>query len=392
VRVRNLLVLGLCFAFSLAGGACHGETVSEGPDAGAPAGALPSSASSGTAASDASPSGEMPGEPLSQEPPTTAGPTPPDAAASGADAATQWMGGAVWTSDDGPILGLALDADRIFCVTQSKLTSLARDGSAPRILAQSSDRFAYTGAIATNGVAVYWGVASPSGGVLVVSPEGDGGVSIGMEGYATVGIALDESSVYWMTNDSVMSAPLTGEGMPTNLATLQGLSYEDAFTLVDGMLYWSTNSSATGPATAGLFRMPATGGMASMIAPGPVFSVESTGTGAVAWLENPTPVLVESATSASTGQRIALPGQVSEFATDGARWYWRDDRTGAVWAIAAANGTPDALTQPVTYATANLGDGRHILVDQSEVVWADRTGPIAQQPDVNVLRVLRLAQ
>jgi hypothetical protein len=375
--------LALCFASPLA---CGGETVAGRPDAGESAGA---------GSSDAPALPPVPGDSSSQPPsgPAQSGTAPPDAAGapSQADAATQSSAGALWTSDDGPILGLAVDADRVFCVTQAKLMSLARDGTDARVLAQSPDRFAYTGAIATNGVTVYWGVASPSAGVSAIAPNGEGGVSIGVEGYSTVGIALDESNVYWMTNDSVMSAPLAGMGMSTPLATLQGLSYENAFTLVGGMLYWSTNSSAVGPATAGLFRMAATGGAASMIAPGPVFSLEPTGTGAVAWLENPTPVIVESAPTQSSSQRIPLPGAVSEFATDGARWYWRDDRTGVVLAVAGATATPSELTKPVADATANNGDGRHILVDQNQVFWADRTGPIASQPEVNVLRMLRLA-
>ncbi len=384
----------LCLAPTLA---CSGETVSEKADGGAPAGAVPSP---GSGAADAALPLPSQGADPSVEPPGVEGPVdagalatdPADAyAPSPVDAASPSGSGVLWTSDDGPILGLAIDTDRVFCVTQAKLVSVARDGSDPRVLAQSSDRFAYSGAIATNGAAVYWGVGSSSGGVSAIAPDGGASVSLGAEGYATMGVALDESRVYWMTNDSVMTAPLEGSGMAT-LATLAGLSYENAFTLVGGMLYWSTNDSAVGPATAGVFRMPAMGGTPSMIAPGPVFSIEPAGSGAVAWLENPTPVVVESATMQSTAARIALPGAVSEFATDGARWYWRDDRTGIVYAIAGAGGTASALTQASANATANNGNGRHILVDQGQVFWADRTGPIASQPDVNVLRMMRLAE
>lgn len=389
----------LCLAPTLA---CSGETVSEKADGSAPTIAVPSS---GGVAADAGLPRNGETEPSVQPPgsvPATGiegvgeagmgapGPTDAYAPPSQMDATPPAEAGVLWTSDDGPILGLAIDADRVFCVTQSKLVSVARDGTDPRVLAQSPDRFAYSGAIATNGVAVYWGVGSSSGGVSAISPDGGASVSLGAEGYATVGIALDESRVYWMTNDSVMTAPLGGSGMAT-LATLAGLSYENAFTLVDGMLYWSTNDSAVGPATAGVFRMPAMGGTASMIAPGPVFSLEPTGTGAVAWLENPTPVVVENASAQSPAARIALPGTVSEFATDGARWVWRDDRTGTIYAIAGAGGTASPLTQASANATPNNGDGRHILVDQGQVFWADRTEP-PSQAEVNVLRMIRLTQ
>ena len=102
-----------------------------------------------------------------------------------------------------------------------------------------------------------------------------------------------------------------------------------------------------------------------------------------------TPVIVATP-AGGTAQRIPLSGAVSEVATDGGHWYWRDDGTGVVHVLANGATTPQALTQAVAAATANNGDGPHILVDQGQVIWADRSGPIASQPDVNVLRVLAL--
>jgi hypothetical protein len=168
--------------------ACSGETVSENPDA-APKVAVPPVGSGGSAA--APPSGRQ-NDPSSAPPgvgvPAVAGTTAPDdggAPSPPVDAGTPLTAGALWTSDDGPILGLAYDANRIFCVTQSKLTSIARDGSGATVLAQSSDRFAYSGAIATSGGVVYWGLDSPTAGVSAIPASGGTAVSLGSEGYAT---------------------------------------------------------------------------------------------------------------------------------------------------------------------------------------------------------------
>jgi hypothetical protein len=68
----------------------------------------------------------------------------------------------LWTSDDGPILGLAVNRDRIFCVTTSKLTAMARDGTPPKVHVQSTAPFAYSGAIAVSDVYVYWGTREPT--------------------------------------------------------------------------------------------------------------------------------------------------------------------------------------------------------------------------------------
>jgi hypothetical protein len=194
-----------------------------------------------------------------------------------------------------------------------------------------------------------------------------------------------------MTNDAVLSAPLTGEGAPmTTLATLGGPTYENDFTLVSGMLYWSTNTSAVGPAMEGFFRLPATGGTPSMVGPSAIFSLEPVGTGGVGWLEEPTPVVVERDPSQSMDQRIPLPGAVSEFVTDGAHLYWRDDRTGAVYAMPGAGGSASVIAPSEANASTNIGDGWHMLVDQGQVFWADRTLSQGTQQDASVLRVLNV--
>jgi hypothetical protein len=347
----------------------------------------------------------QPGQPTEPSPPVDAGSASGDDAMSGssvvasADAGSQaeasvdasLTSGTIWTSDDGPILGLAVSGDSIFVVTQEKLTSMARDGSQVQVLQQTAQRFGYSGAIAVNDETVYWGTSvgasgQEAGTVWAITRDGEM-TTIGDEGYNVVGLGLDEARVYWLTNDAVLSAPLGG-GSETSLAPLAGLSYENDLALAGGDLYWSTNSSAVGSQMAGVFRMPSTGATPTSIGNGPVFSLEATAEG-VAWLENPTPVIVATP-AGGTAQRIPLSGSVSEVATDGGHWYWRDDGTGVLRVLANGATVSQPLTQAVAAATANDGDGRHILVDQGEVIWADRSGPIASQPDVNVLRVLAL--
>jgi hypothetical protein len=301
----------------------------------------------------------------------------------------------IWTSDDGPILGLAASADRIFCVTANKLTSMARDGSDVRVLAQASALTQPSGAIAIGAATVYWGgtfnpgIAGEAGvevgEVWAVPRDRGAATTIGSEGYVAEGIAVDGSGVYWLTDDAVMGAPLDG-GAAVKLTALQGLSYENDFVLSAGSLYWSTNGADVGSPRAGLFQMETSGGTPVAIGSGPVFDLQPTPTG-IAWLEDPTPVIVERASSPSL-LRLPLSGWVDEFTTDGTRWYWRDDRTGAVYMLGSQDTTPNLLAGAVQWATANNGDGPHIVVDGDQLIWADRTGPIAYQPEFDVLRAI----
>jgi hypothetical protein len=385
-RVRYVPVLAL-----LAAVGCGGKLE------GAPQSNPPLASNDSDASSSESPNASLPKQPT-KSPGSQAGVAVVEEVDAGPvatnDGSAKPPPGTIWASDDGPILGLAVKGDRIFCVTQTKLLSMARDGSAVRVLAQTSLGlpFAFTGAIAVNDQAVYWGTSigpdgQEAGSVWSIALDGGATTKIGDEGYGASGIVLDHARVYWITNDAVLSAPLGG-GPATQLATLAGLSYGHDLALAGGNLYWSTNSSAIGPQTAGMFRMPATGGAPESIADGPVFSVEATADG-VAWLEDPSPVIVDTP-SGGTAQRIALSGWVSELASDGSRWLWRDEGTGAVYALTGPGATPQPLAGPVPASTANNGDGPHILVDQGQVIWADRSGPIAYQPDVDVLRVIDL--
>jgi hypothetical protein len=299
-------------------------------------------------------------------------------------------GDILWVSDDGPIAGLAANRDRIFCVTSSQLVSFARDGSDVRVLAKGS-QYDYSGAIAANDATVYWGKidsasSTQPSGIWSVPHGGGPETALGTEGYITFAITLDSTAVYWMTDDAVLSTPLGG-GPTTQLAVPQGITYEDAFVVSGGQLYWSTNSSAGGPA-GNLFRMPL-GGMPLAIAPGPVFSLRATATG-IAWLESPSPAIVSLTAATQAINRDPLTGWVDAFATDGSNWYWRDSTSGVVYAQDIAGGPPRALTEPVQLATSNFGDGPEIIVDSHQLIWADRRGAAAYQPDYDVVRAIAI--
>jgi hypothetical protein len=299
----------------------------------------------------------------------------------------------LWLSDDGPILGLATHGDRVFAVTQSKLVSIPRAGGKATLLASSPGGFAYRGSIAVNDEAIYWGTGGETSiGVISRIPI-DGGyvLPIASEGYVAMGIALDDTNVYWLSNDAVLSVPLGGMQEPKVLAKLSGLDYEVDFALAGGELYWSTNDSAVDSSDlAQVLRVKTDGSGLEVIGAGPVFSLEPDGRGGVAWLEDPAAVAVRTDGAAVT--RTPLGGWVDEIATDGARWFWRDERTGVLSVISEGDAAPRAFTDPVQYATANNGNGHHTIVDAKGIVWADRRGPIAYQPEVNVVRAQPLPQ
>jgi hypothetical protein len=300
------------------------------------------------------------------------------------DAGGASPGGPLWTSDDGPILGIVAAGERIVCVTSTKLVSVARSGGDARVLSQSSASVTNTGAIAANSDAIFWGTQEG----IESTPLGGGTVTVvGVEGYDPVGIALDSSNVYWITDDAIMKAPLGGGVAPLKLAALEGLSYGDAFTLVGGTLYWATNDSAVGPAIAELLRLPAIGGTPQVVRPTNVYSIQPSGPDGVAWLEEPTPVIVTFSAADQSTHRIPLSGWVNEVAGDGARWYWKDEGTGVAYALDGPSAVPRALTSAVSGTMVNNGVGWHVIVEGGVLYWADRSGSFSDaRPEVNVLR------
>jgi hypothetical protein len=289
--------------------------------------------------------------------------------------ATSSAAGVLWTSDDGAILGIAVDRDRIFCVTKSKLTSMARDGSQVRTLVQSPALYFYGGAIAVNGGAAFLGT---TGGVESVPRDGGKTTTIGAGAFSTFGIAVDDANVYWITDSNVMKAP-QGGGDATALAPPWQTASTDAFTILDGYLYWSKNEDG---ATDGVMRIPVTGGTPDGLARGPDFSVVPNGRGGIAWLDDTSREIVSM--TGGTETRRTISGLVDEIASDGTTWFWRDSVTGAVNALTDGETTPRTLTTPEPAATQNNGLGRHIVVDQGQIVWTSHTGPTAY--DVSVLR------
>jgi hypothetical protein len=46
----------------------------------------------------------------------------------------------------------------------------------------------------------------------------------------------------------------------------------------------------------------------------------------------------------------------------------------------------------VQAATGNYGNGQEIIVDSHQLIWADRRGPIAYQPDFDLVRAIAVGQ
>jgi hypothetical protein len=350
--------------------ACGGKVVSSQDDAPF----VPVGSASGSSSGSVTPPGSSTGVPIGPD----SGVTPPDAGT---------PPGTAWTSDDGDLLGLGAGNGRIYAVTQSKIVSIAPDGTDAKILVHAAQP-SFFGSIAVNATNLYAGSAA---GVLRYPVDGGEATLVGdSEGYGAVGVAIDATNVYWQTQDAVIAAPLLGT-QGTRLATLQGVDYEDDFALVGGTLFWSTNASYNQPAqVAALVAMPvAAGAPQQTVAPGPVFSIVADGHGGVAWLEDPTPAIVDRPAGGGPTTRIALPGVVSSFTTDGSRWFWRDDETGVIWAIDGAAGTPRTLTQPEQYATIPNGSGPRLIASGGYLAWIDRWGPIGYQSyDANVVRTV----
>jgi hypothetical protein len=294
--------------------------------------------------------------------------------------------GALWRSDDGPILGLALNGDAVIAVTATRITSIARNGSGASTIASSEITLPNSGAIAVHQGIAYVGMGQ---GVWSLDLRSGARAFLGGERSVATGIAVDDAHVYWRSDDAISETSPQGGAIPSSLPTLAGPTYQDGFALVGGDLYWSANTEANGGQTAALFRLAAGSMTPEIVALGRAFSIQADERGGVAWLEEPTPVIVRHRPDGDT--RIPLSGSVDEVATDGTRWFWRDSGTGVFYVQGESDATPSALTSPESMATPDDGDGRHVVLDAAGVVWASRMGPQDDPAEINELRSIPFA-
>jgi hypothetical protein len=307
--------------------------------------------------------------------------------------------GVLWTSDDPSIAGIAVSGDRIFVVTAYKLTSLARDGSDERVLAQTADlgggNYTYTGAIAVNDTDVYWGGVDNlyrvprSGGAVTAFPS---------PALAVLGVALDAAFVYWVREDAtasgaVVKTPLGG-GPSTVLATGPQGGLTGALALAGGSLYWASYGPGPNPYVgAALVRMPAAGGAQATVASDAAFQIGPDGKGGASWLgPGPSYAVVDLPPGASTPERTPLTAfaWVDAVTLDGTRSYFRDGMTGVVYALDRGASSPRGLTSPVGFYTSSGGRGAHLVVDGGQLFFAERAGAATEKWDVGVIRAIRL--
>ncbi len=205
-------------------------------------------------------------------------------------------------SDDGDVRGAAIEGGEVSVLAAGQ----------PRPIG-----------IAVDGSWIYWlsapGTAwslrrvSRGGGEAVELASGMGGSSL-----SRGAIALDASSVYWLTQDAVMRASLSGgpaEALATEQASPYGLAVDE------GNVYWVTRGSPSAPGA--VMKVAVSGGAATTLA-----------------------------TDAEQPWAIAV---------DVDRVYWTDAGAGALKSVAKGGGSPE------TWVTG-LGLPANVVVDDARVV------------------------
>ncbi len=156
------------------------------------------------------------------------------------------------------------------------------------------------------------------------------------------GVALDSSSVYWVSNDAsgnaeVQSAPLLGGGPITLGATSTGPLSPFGMTVSSSTIYFVAYSGGGG---GGLYALPLKGGTPNEI-----------------W------------TASSSGKPIDVALDES-----GANLYWTDDGAGAVYSMPAGGGT-------VTTIASGIGGPQQLAIDMNNVYFtAFNAGSVYEVP------------
>jgi hypothetical protein len=166
----------------------------------------------------------------------------------------------VLASGWGGSFGLAADSANVYWAAYAGLLKVPVGGGTPVTL--SAGPLSASAAIALSGANVYWaggGICGPTG-CLLEMPKSGGAATV-LATVEPLSIATDPTSLYWVTGDSVMRLPLLG-GSPTVLAS--GQTIWSGMALDSSSVYWVSttfpNPDPSDPSTVSVLKMPLGGG------------------------------------------------------------------------------------------------------------------------------------
>jgi hypothetical protein len=165
------------------------------------------------------------------------------------------------------LAAIAVDQESVYYSVDGAIMKVPIQGGVPVTIVRIT---APATAIAVHGKEVFWidedhGVADSGGTVHKVAITGGAPVLLGSTEHQPLDLAVDDDSVYWVDDSSVMKAPATGDGAPTELAP----AHTALAIAVDGTsVYWTELYSGGDPlANDGrLMRVPREGGAAVVLA------------------------------------------------------------------------------------------------------------------------------